>query len=68
MFLQCIAIGWIIFYLEMLNHTAALGETIVNGAGIVRSVLVWTAVLVTAFSGFSYCLRAARLFAERKGE
>ena len=67
MILQCIAIGWIIFYLEILKNPGILpfAELAGKWLGTLRTLLVWIAVLVTAFSGISYCWRAARLFTNR---
>jgi CDP-diacylglycerol--glycerol-3-phosphate 3-phosphatidyltransferase len=51
MFIQCVAVAWVLFYVAHWTDGPAWTRT-------VRDVLIWTTTLVTAFSGLVYVKRA----------
>ncbi len=69
--LQCVALSCVLFYIGFLLGPIAStfgswgGEAIAWGEWISRT-MTWSAVLVTALSGVSYCWRAIRLVRERR--
>ncbi len=69
--LQCVALGCILFRVGFLFGPIAAafgswsGEVISWGERITET-MTWSAVIVTALSGVSYCWRAIRLVRERR--
>ncbi len=61
MIVQCFCIGGVLLNLSTTSGQLPVGSAWQFAFGQLSTALIWIMVLVTAWSGVSYCLRAARL-------
>jgi len=61
MVMQCLCIGGVLLYLSVASGQLPASPAWQLALGRLSTALIWLMVLVTAWSGVSYCLRAVRL-------